>query len=440
MWTAAASVTSALGAMVLSAVFVAKSSATDYGDFGVLLASAVMIATVLRLGTDRMVVGEIRRGDATGGPVTGGGAGSDLLAFTVLVALIGTSALVVLPLDDVISVALSAPLQRGEAVAFALLIGADTVRTAFAETLRAHYRPALSAAAGNGGRGAVLALLALGWAVGVSGGSRSAMLWTAASASVGVAVLGAVATSVIIPWWRGRPDRDLRERWRGHVAMGAATVSAAVIGFADVWVVGVTVDADAAARYSLATTAVGLLGIVLTASHNSLQPYLADHLAREQHRALRELSRRFARVALAVGIVGLATLVLVGEPVVVALGGSAYEGFRWIALALGLGVVVGLGVGPAGTVLTVGGRYTAIGRVAVVTAVAALASEVLAGFVTRNEVVVAVCSGAAVAALHIGALAILRRSTGMRTDVWTGGSEDRAARQPSGPTTSEEAR
>ncbi|MEE9416634.1 MAG: hypothetical protein V3V01_15225 [Acidimicrobiales bacterium] len=418
LWAAGGSLVAALASLLTAFLLVSRSTTVVYGDFAVLVASALLISTVVRLGSDRMIVGEIRRAGATLGNAEEATSGQDLLASGLLLGLLSAVALILLPVDRLVQLALSEPLSRIEVALFALLVAGEVSRLVFAESLRARYRPAHAAIVGGGGRAVTLLTLAVGLTLLRGTPERTGLIAIAAIASAASSVWGATTAGQHFKWWRGRPLHSLRKHAKGHVAMTSATVSASIIGVADIWLVGAVVDAEAAARYSLAVSGVGLLGILLSASHLSLQPFLADFIGRGQPEPLERISTTYARAGLALGTIGYVGLVVAGEPFLVSIGGEAYVGIRWLIAALGVGILTGLAIGPAGACLIAGGRYVALGRVALVSATLGFLAEAAAGITFRHELAIAVFSGLAVAGLHSLALISLKRATGIRTDAF----------------------
>lgn len=421
-WTSAGSLVTAVAAALTAGLIVSRAVATTYGDFGVLVAVGLLLANGLRLGADKMVASEVRR---SLGP-DGQQCGQDLLAVSALAALAGFVVLVIAPFDYVLNLAVATPLSTTEMALFGALVSADVFRLTAAEALRAQLRAALASITGNAGRAMMFggALLVADLADVVF--DRTLLLACAAAAS---AITAAASATVARRHYRitaGHPITRLRRQWRGHSAMVAATLSATIIGSADIWLVGGLVGSEAAARYALAVSATALVGILLTASHVAVQPYLAEMVGRGARQESQRLSARMAILGSWAGGVGLLFIVVAAEPLAVAAGGDAYRGLRVLCIVLGLGVFSGLIIGPAGVGLIAVGRYAVMGRLAVATAALALIAECSVGIITRSEVPIAFCSALAVTVLHGSAWRQLVHHEGFRTDAFADRSQKAA--------------
>ncbi len=411
-WTSAGSLTAAVAATLTAGLVVSNAEPATYGDFGVLVAIGLLISNGLRLGADKMVASEVRRSSGD----DGFRCGQDLLALSLTAALLGLVVLVAAPVDLVLNLAQSTALSTTDMVFFGTLVGSDIFRLTAAEAIRAQFRAAHASITGNAGRALAFGGFLLAAALGGKDFDRTLLLACAAAASSTSGIAGAVVARQHYRLTAGRPIGRVREQWRGHTAMTAATLSATIIGSADIWLVGGFVGAEAAARYSLAVSATGLVGILLTASHVAIQPYLADLLGRGASDDAQQMSSKLARMGSVAGGLGLVVVALAAEPLAVAVGGEAYRGVRVLCMILGLGILSGLIIGPAGVALIAVGRYAIMGRLAVTSAVLALVTESSAAFITGSEVPIAFCSAFAVTVLHGSAWRQLVRHEGFRSD------------------------
>lgn len=412
-WTSGGSLASAIAAALTAGLLLLNTEVEVYGDFAVLVAIGFLLSNALRLGSDRMIVGEVRRSSVEQGRAVG----QDLLAFSALMGLLGLVVIVVLPVEILLGFAQSAPLTQTETWIFAIIVAADTFRLTAAEALRARLRVVGATVASNGGRSVLFGLAILLAIAAVDGQlTRMTVLSAAAAASLLTGLIGWLTLRQDFRPLHGAPQNRVRTHWRGHAAMVGATVSTTVIAAADVWLVGLFISAAAAARYSLALSAVGLISIVLTASHVGIQPYLAERLGRGDASGAQELATKVARVGTVAAGLALLAAFLIGEPVAIALGGEEYGGVRWLILVLGLGVLSALAIGPASAGLTATARYAVLGRLSMVVAGFALLTEVTSGLITESELVIAFWSAASVTLLHASSWRQLRRLERVRTD------------------------
>ena len=380
-WTSGGSLITAVAATLTAGLAVARAEPAAYGDFGVLVAIGLLIVNGLRLGADKMVASEVRRSSGSDGLRCG----QDLLALSLATGTLGLVLLSAGPFDGVLNLAQSSPLTRTEMMLFGVTVGADVFRLTAAEAIRAQLRAALASITGNSGRALAFGGLLLGASQTGHEFDRTLLLFCAAAASVITAVASAMIARRHYRITAGRPIGRVRRQWRSHTAMLAATLSATIIGSADIWLVGGLVGAEAAARYSLAVSATALLGILLTASHVAIQPYLAEQLGRGALHDAQRMSSKLAKMGAVVGGAGLVGIAVLAEPLAVAVGGESYRGVGVLCVILGVGVLSGLIIGPAGVALIAVGRYAVMGRLAVASAVLALLTESSVGFITRSD-------------------------------------------------------
>jgi len=197
-----------------------------------------------------------------------------------------------------------------------------------------------------------------------------------------------------------------------------ATIAAALIGSADVWILGSTADVETRASYGLAVTLVAGIGVLGVAVASGLAPFLASASAQSSLHAIQGKVRSYVRGASALAFVALVLLVVVAGPIARTLGGGGYGRITVFVAILGGGQLAGVVAGVGGMVLIVARHYRANALVAVGVALTGVLLEGFAAWALHSPILVASASGLATAALHTVNAVVLFRVMRVRTDAF----------------------
>ena len=414
--TGAGLAVSAACQLIANLMLVATRSTAVFADFAVLTIAVLFAAMVTRAGIDRLVVPEIRAAHTAGGPDHGRRTGAALLSSAVFLAAVGALAVGSGLLGPVIDVTLTAPLTAGESWLVGAWLAAESLRFVVAEFHRAEDHFVRAAVAGYGIRAPLFLVLAT-VLVPVGQTGRTALLAAAAIAS-GVTLLVVVREVVATHhFWRVNPLPPLAQRIADHAWLLSSTLAAALIGGADVWVVGWLFGADETARYAFAVSMVGSLAMLHSALSGGLAPRLAGLLSRGEHSEAERVLVRPTQAVVLLTLAGYVFLLVVTEPVAVLLGGPDYTGITVLVAILGLSHVAGAVAGIAGWVLVFARRYASMSAVTIATAVVGIAVEVAVGYGLQDLVLLTVASALSTALIHIISALVVARTLSMRTDV-----------------------
>lgn len=416
VWTAVGMATSSVGTLLANFVLVAFSSSRTFADMAVLTVATTILSGVFRIGTDRIFVAEVGAMAVRDGQDAARRHGARLIATAGLSAAIGVAMVLLGPLTLVFSHSVASPLSWPERDLMAAWLAADIIRMVVAEAHRAQRRFLFAAVSGYGLR-SPLYLLAL-LAAHLAGGElqRWEALAAAAGASVVVCVASTPSAARVYKWWTANPFRGLRRTIGGHVLMLVSSLSAMLIGSADVWIVGATMEHRVTAQYGLAVSAVAGLAVLSTAINGGLSPYIATAIASKDTLRVTRTTVRYVRFTSVLAAVGFAAIACVLEPLARTLGGQDYRGVTAFAVILGLGQVISTMAGLSGYVLTAARHYHLVTIVTAAVAAASLLGEIMSGFILNDVVVLAVFSASATAALPIINNIVSRRRLGIRTD------------------------
>lgn len=414
LWTGGGIVGSTLALLVANLVLVANTTPAVFADFAVLTVSLLMLATVLRVGADRVFIGEVHMATDEWGPEAGTVRGAQVTSFSVMAGLVGGLLVAWSPLSTLIDHSLSEPLSSAERAFVGLWLMSDISRLVIAEGHRWGLQFKLAAFAGTGARGPIFLVLVLCVAFSGKEVTREHVLSAAAVASASVFVIALLKLGQLFPWWASNPFASARDLWRSHTAMLITTLAATVVGAADVWIVGTLIGPEPAARYAFSVSLVAGIAIVSSAISLGLSPLLAGGMRSER---LEETSSVVSGLVRAGG--GLAILIYIGllalaEPLAVRLGGDAYRGVFPLVVLLGAGQLVGVLAGPGGTALIVARQYQLITLITVGVALAMLLLTLAAAWLTGSAVLVALASGTATGGLHVISAGACRRRLGIR--------------------------
>ncbi|KRE97271.1 hypothetical protein ASG76_00640 [Nocardioides sp. Soil774] len=407
---------SALGTLGATAVMVAVSSAGVYSDVAIVTLVVLLTSMVAQLGADRVAVAEVHGAGA--GAHSGRQRGAELLGLVSLNGVVA-AALLISPIGlPLLETPLTSPLSLVEKLAVAAWVCSDTIRLVAAELHRANYRFGWALVSGMG----VRAPLFLG-AISVLGVvkhdvDRTSLLVAAAIASAVVLLVSMSRASLDFPWWVARPLRALKRLWRGHLSMVLTTCAAALIGGADVWIIGATAEGAVAAPYALAVTVVSGLTIATTAITGGVLPYLAQAVSKGE---LSEITPRlvpFVRIACLLVVVGYVVIVSLSRPAAILLGGEAYTDITIFVAVLGAGQIVNVAAGIAGAVLIATRRYTALMRATTSVSLLVVVGEAVSGFVFDSPLMVCAVSATGTGLLSVVCAATVRRVSGIRTDAF----------------------
>lgn len=405
---------SALGTLGATAVMVAVSDASVYSDVAILTLVVLVTTMLAQLGADRVAVAEVH---GAGSDLRAGRQrGAELLGLVVLNGVVA-AAIIVSPVGrPLLETPLSSPLSLVEKVAIAVWVFGDTIRLVAAELHRANYRFGWALVSGMGVRaplflGAVTVLAVIQHEV-----DRTSLLLAAASASAAVLVVSMTRASLDYHWWHARPLHALKRLWRGHLSMVLTTCAAALIGGADVWIIGASADGSVAAPYALAVTVVSGLTIATTAIVGGVLPYLAQAVARGELGEITPRLVHLVRVACLLVLVGYIAIVSLSRPAAILLGGEAYAHITVFVAILGAGQIVNVAAGIAGAVLIATRRYTALMWATVSVSGLVIVGEVISGFVLNSPVMVCVVSATGTGLLSVACAVTVRRTSGIRTD------------------------
>ena len=367
---------SALSQFAASLLLLAAVSPGTFADMAVITIFVMFFATLLRLGTDRIFVGEVHAARAGGAPGGARQVGGALVCRSVVAGVVGGALIGLGVLDRVLSPALTRPLGDGERWLLAAWAAAEVVRLVLSEAHRSSQRFVYAAIAGNGLRNPMYLVLVLSLAA-LDEGSRVLVLGAAAIASVISLLLSLPHVAIEFPVWT-RPWGAHTSAVSAHSLMLANTLLATLIGGADIWLVGTAFDAETTARYGFSVTLVSGLALISQAVSGGLAPRLAHHLARGDAREAQILAVRFVRVSTALAAAGWIFLVAVGEVVATTLGGDSYSGVTPLIAVLGLGQVLATASGIGGWVLVYARRYLAAAVITAAVAAICLSAEAIA--------------------------------------------------------------
>lgn len=420
VWSGIGIAVSSASMLAANLLAVATSSLAAFGDLAVVTAVLFLIGTAARLGANQLVIAEIHAAEHHGGDLAGRQRGADLIAFVLLTGVLAGLALWIPPVRHLLEFALSGPLSDADAAALGIWLAAEVVRPVVSEAHRARYQFRLATLAGQGARGPLfLLLVAVFAAVQDDRLGRTGLLWAAALAS-GVVCLVTLGTAAPwFAWWRANPFRSARFLWRGHLSMLVATVAAALIGNADMWILATTADSATTASYGLALTLVAGIGVLGIAVASGLAPFLASASAGASLDAIQGKVGRYVRAASALALAVLLLLIVAASPIARTLGGNGYGQVTVFVAILGCGQFVGVAAGLGGIVLIVARHYRANATVALGVAVTGVVLEAVAAWGLHSPVLVASASGLATAALHVVNAIVLFRLMGVRTDALT---------------------
>lgn len=415
--TGAGLAVSALAQLLTSLVLVGTQEPAVYADIAVLTLVVLFLSMAFRVGIDRMVVPEMRSSSASGGSRAVVETGASLLSASIFMAVTGALLVGLGPVTSALNPTLTAPMSRIEAWCVAVWLASEVVRFVVSEMHRADSRFFMSAAVGNGCRAPMFLLLVVVLPlVGLEG--RAVLL--AAEAASSALVLGACASGVVAryPWWRVNPLPGLVRNVSDHSMLLAGTVAAVLIGGADVWLVGWFFPAEHTARYAFAVTLVGSLAMLTAALSGGMAPRLAELLSTGRRSETQAALRKPTRFIMGATLVSYLGLVLLGETVAVAVGGSAYKGITPLIAILGLAHVIGAAAGIAGWVLVFARCYTSMSVITVCAAVTGIALELVMGALLGNLLLLCVASSLATASIHVVSALVTHRALGLRTDVF----------------------
>jgi O-antigen/teichoic acid export membrane protein len=410
-------VVSAVAQLFSNLLLVAMTPSTVFADIAVTTFTLVFLAIAARGGIDRMFVGEVKARLVSDGHDEAAITAGSLLAGSTLLSLIALIATGVGPLAWVIDVSLSNPLTIEERWIVGSWLACDSLRLVLAEAHRASDRFVRAAMAGFGLRAPLfLVLLLTLWITG-AGHQRTDVLAAALIASA-VTMAVSLPTALTECRWTGlsillRLARSLP----AHASAMASTLSASLIGGADVWLVGLCFDSQTTARYSFAVTVVASLAIPQSATSGGLAPRLAVMLTEGSLSEAQRLSVRFVRLASGLAALGYLALTVTGEAVAVALGGTTYDEVTPLLGILGAGHILATTAGISGWVLIYARRYHQMSWITTVTATLGIALEWLAAGVVGSLILLAVASACATAAIHVCSAVVSATSLRIRTDV-----------------------
>lgn len=401
VWAGMGIVVSTAAVLLTNFILVSKTPTKLFADTAVLTVAVLILGTVFRLGADRIFIGEVQASKDRG---------AGLLAFSLLVGVLGGGVAASEPIANLLDRALSVDLTGTERVLVAVWLASDTSRLVVAEAHRSVDRVRMAAVAGTGLRSPLYLALVLGL---ISAGDplrRQDLLLVGALASAIVLATALATVASSYPWWQANPFTSTRVLWRGHGSMLATTAAATIIGAADVYVVGASIGSEQAARYAFAVSLVGGIAIVDTAISLGISPSVARGLEPENRRTTERLVVRLTRIASGLAALLYVGLLLLSERFAVSLGGGEYKGVRPLVAMLGAGQLLGVMFGPGGSLLIIARQYSSITAVTVCVSLVMVAVTSAAGFLAGSLLLLAAASGAATAALHaLGAVACRRR-------------------------------
>lgn len=417
LWTAAGMVSSTLALLTANALVVAQGPTAVFADLVVLTMSVMVLSAVFRFGIDRVFVGEVHSTGAASGVDAAAARGAGLLAAAAVLGTVGALLLIAQVLTWPIDLALTHGLGTGERLLVAGWLLADVTRVVVAEAHRSEQHFRLAAACGYGLRNPLFVLFVL-LAVLLPGDLERAHVVAAAAAASGVVLaLAMVTISASFAWWGHPPLAALRASGRGNAAMLVTTLTGALVGASDVWIVGATTGPAETARYGFCVTLAAGIALLSTAVNGGLSPYLARALAASDPGPIVGLVHRYVRITSVAALVLYLGLLVLAEPVAVLLGGEDYRGLTPLIAILAAGQVLSTAAGLSGYVLTLGRRYSHVAAVTATVATVAILGEGVAGFGWGSAIGVAVVSGLATAALPIGNNIVSARVMGIRTDM-----------------------
>jgi O-antigen/teichoic acid export membrane protein len=419
LWTAGGIIASAVAAFGASMLLVARTSPAVFADIAIFTITLLTLSNILRFGADRIFIGEVNAASKVGGEPAGVRRGASLIAFGLVAGGVGAVAIFLSPLRYIFDFALTTPLTGWERLFGAVWLASDVVRMVTSEGHRSGYRFKSAAMAGVGVRAPLYLAILVGLAAVEGTLGRTMILGASALGSVAVALISLLTVSPRFPWWSGKPVQSGLHLWRGHVSMLLTTVAATLIGGADIWIVGATTGDATAAPYAFAVTVVAGIGMLTSAVASGLSPYIAKCLRDDGPPAMQRMLRPYVQRSSLLAALAYGLLLLVAEPIAVALGGDSYHGVLPLVAILGAGQLVGVLAGPGGGVLAVARLYRALCAITCSVAVTAVGLELLAGALTKNVMIVAIASSAATAALHVGANFALARKLDVTTHVFS---------------------
>lgn len=417
LWTGAGIVASTFATLGANLYLVAVANPAAFADVAILTVLVLMFGTLARFGADRILVAEVHAAEAFEETLRGRGRGADLISFAMLTGTMGGLILLVPLSATVLNGALSRPLSVFEQSALAIWFASDVIRLVVGEAHRSQYRFKLAALSSYGVRAPLFLVLLV--ALNLINGplSRHDLIIAASGASLMVCVATVALASREFHWWHSHPIRSGRRLWAGHVSMVLTTFAASLIGGADVWILGASVEPEATATYALAVTMVAGMAVLAAGITGGVLPYLASAMKRGEYRAIQSQIIGYVRGAAALAVTIYLGLLVLARPVAVSLGGETYSDITIYVAILGGGQVVNALAGIAGAVLIVARRYRLVMTVTVAVAVITTILEAIAGVWLHNPVLVALASGAATGILPIIGAISLSRTLQMRTDV-----------------------
>ena len=410
IWSGAGMVASALGSLVASMVLVANTQTSVFADVAVLTVGIAILGTVFRVGGDRIFVGEVQAARDIAGATSARDRGASLLAFSIFAAVVGGFLVAAGPLASLLNIAMSAPLSGFERILAGAWLASDIARLVVGEGHRWSLRFKLAAFSSSGARAPLFLLLVVAMLASGVAMTREHLILAGAVASVTVFVVSLLALGRRFPWWARNPFGSARELWTGHSLMLATTLAATVIGGSDVWIVGAAIGHAPAARYAFAVSIVAGVPVVSSAVSLGLAPYLAAGLQPGNSQKTSALVVNYTRVASLLAFALYAGLLLFAQPVAVFLGDD-YRGVFQLVAILGAGQLVGVIAGPGGNVLILARQYRLIASITVGIGVTMVTITATAAWTTHSEIVVALASGSATAALNVvGSIASQHRA------------------------------
>ncbi len=407
---------SAIGQLLANLVIVAFAAPATYADIAVLTIAVTTSTIGVRLGTDRMFVGEVQGARVSAGADAEQTVGARLLSGAAVLSLAAGVIVILGPGAAVLDLAVTSPLTGPERWLVGIWIVADSFRLVLAEAHRARHRFVLAAVAGTGLRAPLFLALVVGTRVLTGTVTRTDMLVSAAFASVGALLATLPVATRAYPWWRHSPFH-LARGLSDHLLVVLNTLAASAIGGIDVWIVGNHFGSSDTAAYAFSVTMVASLALVSASLSGGLAPRLAALLAAGRTTEAQELSVRFVRWGTLFVVVGYVVLVGLVQPLAVRLGGPSYSGVTRLVVVLGLGQVIATAAGISGWLLVYSRRYRESTLIVTSAAVVAIALEW--GLASAHLLLLtATASALATAGIHVLSNLVAQRRIGLRTDVF----------------------
>lgn len=408
---------SAISQLGANLTLVGKTAPAVYADLAVLTIVVLFATIILRLGCDRMFVGEVEAAVAQGGAAAGRTAGARLLLLSISFGCGAAFIVALTPIANALDVSISHPLGGYERCALGVWLASDVIRLVVAEAQRSKGNFGKAAAASFGVR-APLYLSFLLVIVTVSHHvSRPEALSACAAASL-VTLATTLPTALRdYPPFATSKSLYAAPRLQHNLLVVMTTLSAAIIGGADIWIVGSYFPSTTTARYGFAVTIVASIAILSSAVSGGLAPQLAAHLAKGEGGAAQVISVRFVRGASILAVLGYAVVLALAEPVAVSLGGAAYRGVTTYVAILGLSQVLAVMTGISGWLLIYGRHYREMMLITVGVGLLSVLLE-LAAAKMGLPVVLALVSGTATTAIQFFSNVVSSRRIGLRSDAF----------------------